>query len=143
MILIYAGKTTMAVYALCIDERIVYVGKSRDLVNRADAHRTKILNSDELWYPLARDFHERGHTITMKILATPSYYDLDKTEKEYIQKLKPLFNFQNMGEKGYKPMSYDVAVNKLFLGYRPPMRKYKKPQEEKNWFGEEIKFRKW
>ena len=48
-----------------------------------------------------------------------------------------------MGEKGYKPMSYDVAVNKLFLGYRPPMRKHKKPQEEKNWFGEEIQFRKW
>lgn len=57
MILIYAGKTTMAVYALCIDNRIVYVGKSRNLVNRADTHRSNILNSDEQWYPLARDFH--------------------------------------------------------------------------------------
>lgn len=47
MILIYAGKTTMAVYALCIDGRIAYVGKSRDLVNRADTHRTKILNSND------------------------------------------------------------------------------------------------
>lgn len=39
-------------------------------------------------------------------------------------------------------MSYDYAVNKLFLGYRPPMTKQNK-KEEKNWFGEEIKFRKW
>ena len=93
MILIYAGKTTIAVYAICIDERIVYIGKSRNLVNRADTHRSMILNSNEMWYPLARDFHERGHTITMKVLATPSCCDLDKTEKEYIQKLKPLFNF--------------------------------------------------
>lgn len=39
-------------------------------------------------------------------------------------------------------MSYDYAVNKLFLGYRPPMTK-KTNKEEKNWFGEEIQFRKW
>ena len=77
MIMIYAGKTTTAIYAICIDGRVAYVGKSRNLRNRADNHRTKILNSEDGWYPLARDFHQRGHVITMKILATPSYYDLD------------------------------------------------------------------
>lgn len=78
----------------------------------------------------------------MKILATPEYKDLERVEKEYIQKLKPLFNSQHMGEEGYKTLSYDYAVNKLFLGYRPPMTK-QKPEEENNWFGEEIQFRKW
>ena len=143
MILIYAGKTTMAVYALCIDGRIAYVGKSRDLVNRADTHRTKILNSNDQWYPLAREFHQRGHVITMKVLATPSYYDLDAVEKEYIQKLKPLFNNQNLGKDGYKPMSYDYAVNRLFLSYRLPMTKLEEKKKEPGWFGEEIQFRKW
>lgn len=142
MIMIYAGKTTTAIYAICIDGRVAYVGKSRNLRNRADNHRTKILNSEDGWYPLARDFHQRGHVITMKILATPSYYDLDQTEKEYIHKLKPLFNSQCMDGEGYTPMSYDYAVNKLFLGYRPPMTKQTN-KEEKNWFGEEIQFRKW
>jgi excinuclease UvrABC nuclease subunit len=93
MIMIYAGKTTTAIYAICIDGHIAYVGKSRDLRSRADNHRTKILNSEDGWYPLARDFHQRGHVITMKVLATPPYCDLDKTEKEYIHKLKPLFNY--------------------------------------------------
>lgn len=143
MIRIYAGKITMAIYALCIDGHIVYVGKSKNLVNRADTHRSKILNSNELWYPLAREFHERGHTITMKVLATPTYWDLDKTEKEYIQKLKPLFNFQNMGKDGYKPIGYDEAVNKLFLGYRPPVNTHKKASETKSWFGEKIHFQRW
>ena len=142
MIMIYAGKTTRAIYAICIDGRIVYVGKSDNLVNRADSHRSKILNSNELWYPLAREFHKRGHCITMKILATPEYKDLNKTEQEYIQKLKPLFNCVGMGKDAYQAMEYDYAVNKLFLGYRPPMTKQKN-KEEKNWFGEEIKFRKW
>lgn len=142
MIMIYAGRTTIAIYGLFIDNKLVYIGKSRDLRNRADSHRTKILNSNEAWYPLARDFHQRGHVITMKVLATPSFYDLDKTEQEYIHKLKPLFNYQHMEGNGYEQMSYDYAVNKLFLGYRPPMTKQNK-KEEKNWFGEEIQFRKW
>ena len=143
MLSIYAGKTTMAVYALCIDERIVYIGKSKSLADRADTHRSKILNSNELWYPLMREFHQRGHFITMKILATPAYKDLEKIEKEYIQKLRPLFNTQNLGDAGYKPIPYDYAVNKLFLGYRPPMTKKPIIQQEAAWFGEEIKFRKW
>ena len=46
-----------------------------------------------------------------------------------------------MGEDAYQTMEYDYAVNKLFLGYRPPMTTKKK--EEPGWFGEEIKFRKW
>ena len=142
MLMIYASGATMGIYAICIDGRIVYVGKSRDLVNRALTHTTYINTSNKNWYPLAREFHQRGHLITMKILATPEYKNLEKVEKEYIQKLKPLFNSQHMGEDGYKAMSYDYAVNKLFLGYRPPMTKHK-PKEEKNWFGEKIKFRKW
>ena len=80
MLLIYAKGAISGIYALCIDGRIVYVGKSRDLVNRAKAHQTSILHSNDAWYPLAREFHERGHIITMRVLATPSYYDLDKTE---------------------------------------------------------------
>lgn len=35
MLLIYAKGAVSGIYALCIDGRVVYVGKSRDLVNRA------------------------------------------------------------------------------------------------------------
>ena len=143
MLLIYAKGAVSGIYALCIDGHVVYVGKSRDLVNRAKAHQTSILHSNDAWYPLAREFHERGHVFTMKVLATPEYKDLGKAEAEYIQKLKPLFNQQGLGERGYKPMEYETAVNKLFLGYRPPMKKQTAPEPQKNWFGEEIEFRRW
>ena len=143
MLIIHPGRAVCGIYALCIDNRVVYVGKSRDLQNRAKAHKTSILHSNDAWYPLARDFHERGHVITMKVLATTEYKFLEQTELEYIQKLKPLFNQQGLGENGYKPMEYETAVNKLFLGYRPPMKKQAAPEPQKNWFGEEIEFRKW
>ena len=143
MLMIYANSATVGIYALLIDGRIVYIGKSRDLPNRAKAHQTNILHSEDTWYPLAREFHERGHVFTMKVLATPEYKDLDSTEVEYIQKLKPIFNQQGLGENGYKPMEYETAVNKLFLGYRPLMKKQVAPEPQKNWFGEEIEFRKW
>lgn len=123
MLIIHPGRAVCGIYALCIDNRIVYVGKSRDLVHRAKAHQTSILHSNDAWYPLAREFHERGHVFTMKVLATPEYKDLGKVEDEYIQKLKPIFNQQGLGKAGYKPMEYETAVNKLFLGYRPPMTK--------------------
>ena len=77
----------------------------------------------------------------MRVLATPEYKDLDKAEKEFIDKVKPLFNYQN-NENKYESIDYEYAVNKLFLGYRPPIKK-KKETQQKNWFGEEIKFRKW
>ena len=139
--MIYAGQTTIAIYAICIDGRVVYVGKSRDLRSRADQHRTNILHSNNQWYPLAREFHERGHLLTMRVLATPEYKDLDKAEKEFIDKVKPLFNYQN-NENKYDSIDYEQAVNKLFLGYRPPIKK-KKENQQKNWFGEEIKIPRW
>lgn len=40
-------------------------------------------------------------------------------------------------------MEYETAVNKLFLGYRPPMIKQTKQEQNKEWFGEEYTFRKW
>lgn len=143
MLMIYANGATVGIYALLIDGRIVYVGKSRDLPNRAKTHQTNILHSNNAWYPLAKEFHERGHVFTMKILTTCEYKDLDKIEEEYIHKLKPLFNYQSLGKDGYKPIDYETAVNKLFLGYRPPMKKQTTQESQKNWFGEEIKFRKW
>lgn len=143
MLLIYAKGAVSGIYALCIDNRVAYVGKSRDLVNRAKAHQTSILHSNDAWYPLAREFHERGHVFTMKVLATPEYKDLGKVEDEYIQRLKPLFNQRGLGKDGYKPIEYETAVNKLFLGYRPPMKKQTAREPQKNWFGEEMEFRRW
>lgn len=142
MLMLYADSATPGIYAICIDDRIVYVGKTRDLYARAKTHKSNILNSNEVWYPLARDFHQRGHLFTMKILAKPEYKDLDKTEKEFIEKFKPLFNCQGMSEKGYQSISYDIAVNKLFLGYRPPLIKVKEEPKD-SWFGEQMTFRKW
>lgn len=57
MLMIHANGATMGIYAICIDGRVVYVGKSRDLINRAISHKTCINTSNKNWYPLAREFH--------------------------------------------------------------------------------------
>ena len=145
MIGIYSSSTRSGVYAICIDGHIAYVGQSADLWSRAASHYYNILHNDTLWYPLAREFHERGHYISMKILATPPEKDLLKIEKEYILKLKPLFNSQHRETQEYKTLDYGAAVDKLFLGYRPPVAKtpIQKQQPEEAWFGDKITIRRW
>ena len=83
----------------------------------------------------------------MKILAKPPQRELLETEKEYIIKLKPMFNSDYRGDEAYKPIEYGEAVNRLFLGYRPPaetVSKYKRPEpKEEAWFGDKITIRRW
>ena len=46
------------IYSISIDGRVVYIGQSADLHSRALSHRYNILNSQELWYPLMKNFLE-------------------------------------------------------------------------------------
>ena len=81
------------VYGIYIDDKLVYIGQSKDVWFRANAHRHCILCDQGSWYPLAREFHERGHNITLKMLKVVESKDLRSKEKEYITQLQPLFNY--------------------------------------------------
>lgn len=131
------------IYAICIDYKIVYIGQSADLWTRAKQHYNSILSSTRMWYPLAREFHNRGHKITMRVLEQVKPNELQERERKYIAAYNPLFNSQYKQEK-YTPIPYNEAVNTLKLAYRAPNPKREIPKNiETDWFGDKIEFRRW
>ena len=131
------------IYAICIDYKVVYIGQSADLRTRAKQHYNSILSSTRMWYPLVREFHNRGHKITMRVLEQTKPDELYDREKKYIAAYNPLFNSQYAQEK-YSPIPYNEAVNTLKLAYHAPNPKHEIPKNiETDWFGEEYTFRRW
>ena len=131
MIALSPHSTEIAIYAICIDNKIAYIGKSKNLWDRVAAHKTKSLHSDKVWYPLARECHKRGHWITLKILDKSQIKDLTKKEQEYIAKYTPYFNRQLNEKHCFTSTDYDAIVKALNLDWLPP---YREPKS--NWFGE-------
>ena len=68
---------------------------------------------------------------------------LCEVESKYIDELDPIFNIEGCRKDKKRPADYDTAVQILGLKPRPPVIEVKIEQSQKNWFGEEIKFRKW
>ena len=69
------------IYSISIDGRVVYIGQSADLHSRALSHRYNILNSQELWYPLMKNFLERGHEISFDIIESVNPKNLRQKKK--------------------------------------------------------------
>lgn len=128
------------IYAISIDGKIVYVGESSNLWNRAKQHRTSILNSNELWYPLCRKFCERGHNITFRVIEAVEPQKLREKEKEYIAIYHPLFNLQNNSQKITGNFDYLKAIEYLELTPRPFIGIKEIQQREmakiRGWFGQ-------
>ena len=128
------------IYSINIDGRIVYVGQSADLHSRALSHRYNILNSQELWYPLMRNFLERGHEISFDIIESVNPKNLRQKEKDYIFLYQPLFN-QKLSTNNKKiPCNYFKAVQALKLKEQPYLGIETIQKEElaktMGWFGE-------
>ena len=99
-------------------------------------------HGEEAWYPLAREFDERGHYVEARIIEKLPIRAMSARESEYIDKLQPLFNIQGCTAGKTRPTDYDSAVTILGLTPRPPVIKPQPPKEEV-WFGEKIIIRRW
>ena len=99
------------IYALVLNGRIVYIGKSINLYRRLNEHRLSILKA--LKKPLKgypnRKYNyiasaiQHGATITymiLKHLDNPDKKQLDKWETFFIQEYHPQFNIEKNGEDG-------------------------------------------
>ena len=106
------------IYTISIDGKIVYVGESSDLWNRAKQHRNNILNSDKVWYPLCRKFCERGHNVTFKVVEEVEP-QLLREKKQYIAICHPIFNLQDNPQKFIGNFDYLEVAEYLGLAPRP------------------------
>ena len=127
------------IYTISIDGKIVYIGKSSDLWNRAKQHRYNILHSNEAWYPLCRKFCERGHNITFKVVAALEQNKLRDAEKQCIAQCCPIFNLQDNPQKFTGKFDYLEAAEYLGLTPRPfiGIKEIQQRELAKNmgWFG--------
>ena len=103
------------IYSISIDGRVVYIGQSADLHSRAISHRYRILNSQELWYPLIKSFLERGHEISFNVIESVNPKNLRAKEKDYIFLYQPLFNQQLSTNNQKIPYNYFEAIQVLKL----------------------------
>lgn len=128
------------IYSISIDGRVVYIGQSADLHSRAISHRYNILNSQELWYPLMKNFLERGHEISFNVIESVNPKNLKMKEKDYIFLYQPLFNQQLSTNSQKIPYNYFEAIQVLKLKEQSYLGIEAIQKEEiskaKGWFGE-------
>lgn len=96
------------IYCIKIDNEIVYIGKSNNMLKRVAQHYVGIKKQSELKYRIIAEAHRKGHKIGFDVLyyATRSGYNSVKDEigikeGEYIREYKPALNTQIPKETDY------------------------------------------
>ena len=119
----YSGKA--GIYAIYIDETIVYIGETTDLLRRFNQHKQGTLYKsnnkyNKFLYRELRRAINNGHDISLKPIeyingSNNKYlrYKLHNKEEEYIRKYNPYLNVQITQENGnrynrwVKPIKYN------------------------------------
>ena len=96
------------IYCIKIDNEIVYIGKSNNMLKRVAQHYVGIQKQSELKYRILAEAHRKGHKIGFDVLyyASRSGYNAIKDEigtkeGEYIREYKPALNTQIPKETDY------------------------------------------
>ena len=101
-------------YCIKIDDEIVYIGKSHNMLKRVAQHYVGIKCQSELKYRILAEAQRKGHTINFDVIyyANQNEYNAVKDEigikeGEYIRKHKPILNTQIPKETDYR--KFDVC----------------------------------
>lgn len=98
----YAEKYEHAgIYCIKIDNLIVYIGKSHNMLKRVAQHYAGIRIGSEQKYRIMAEAERKGHAINFDVLyyAKEKYYDqinqeIGEKEGEYIRAIQPILNTQ-------------------------------------------------
>lgn len=89
------------IYCIKVDEQIVYIGKSHNMLKRVAQHYVGIKCQSELKYRILSEVQRKGHSINFDVLyyaTRQGHYSIDdeigEKEGEYIREYKPLLNTQ-------------------------------------------------
>ena len=99
----YAG-----IYCIKIDQNIVYIGKSTNMLRRVAQHYVGIQNETEKKYRILAEARRKGHSINFDVLyyaKSRNYVDklneIGEKEGEYIRKYNPILNTQIPKEENW------------------------------------------
>ena len=98
----YAPKYDHAgIYCIKIDDTIVYIGKSHNMLKRVSQHYAAIMGQSEKKYRIFAEAQRKGHSINFDVLyhAAETNYpavknEIGQKEGEYIRQYKPILNTQ-------------------------------------------------
>ena len=89
------------IYCIKIDNDIVYIGKSHNMLKRVSQHYAAIMGQSEKKYRIFAEAQRKGHSINFDVLyhAAETYYpavknEIGQKEGEYIRQYKPILNTQ-------------------------------------------------
>ena len=112
----YAPKYDHAgIYCIKIDDTIVYIGKSHNMLKRVSQHYSAIMGQSEKKYRIFAEAQRKGHSINFDVLyhAAETYYpavknEIGQKEGEYIRQYKPVLNTQIPREDDWR--KFDVCA---------------------------------
>ena len=97
------------IYCIKVDETIVYIGKSGNMLRRIAQHYAGIQRQTEKKYAVLAEARRRGHNINFDVLyyAQSTRYadklaEIGQKEGEYIRKYQPILNTQIPKEEDWK-----------------------------------------
>ena len=89
------------IYCIKIDDKIVYIGKSANMLRRISQHYAGIKQGTEKKYRIISEVERKGHPITFDVLyyaKSRRYADklaeIGEKEGEYIRRYTPILNTQ-------------------------------------------------
>lgn len=104
------------IYCIKVDDKIVYVGKSGNMLRRIAAHYAHIQMGTETKYRILSEAQRKGHSLGFDVLyyaKSKRYADktteLGEKEGEYIRMYSPILNTQIPKEEDWRKWN----INKL------------------------------
>lgn len=113
------------IYSIKIDDILVYIGKSQDLLERIAEHIAEIQNINQHSsnkYKVLAQAQRMGHQITFDVLyyspfssGNEMYDDIGFNEGEYIRKYLPFLNTQIPKQENYHNYDYNKRAKYITL----------------------------
>ena len=102
------------IYCIKVDDRIVYIGKSSNMLWRVAQHYVGIKTGSDRKYRILQEASRKGHVITFDVLYNAAargraqiQEEIGNMEGEYIRKYRPVLNTQIPKADNWR--SYDVV----------------------------------
>lgn len=103
------------VYSISIDDILVYVGKSENMLVRIATHIDEIEKNAPRCnkYKVLKEAKQKGHKINFDVLYTG--YDIGAQEGKWIRELRPPLNYQIPKEENYRSYTRNERAQTITL----------------------------
>lgn len=109
----YPDMNYSGIYALTLDDKIVYIGQSIHCAQRFGEHKFEIeTNNNSKKYSLLKEALQNNHIIKGFIIERVDEYYLDNREQYWIKKLTPILNIK-MNQNYIKNLSYEDFIKNI------------------------------